>query len=106
MGYKNIPAVLSGITKETFETRFTARETVYLLGNGTQPDGSLNTTSCQATLLGSTRFNRGLNRYLFMEEYYPGNHDHRKIIVDGVGHDGQAMYSAEEFKNYLTEFLN
>jgi hypothetical protein len=106
MGYKNIPAVLSGITKETFETRFAARETVYLLGNGTQPDGSLNTTSCQATLLGSNRYNRGLNRYLFMEEYYPGNHDHRKIIVDGVGHDGQAMYSAEEFKNYLTEFLN
>jgi hypothetical protein len=105
MGYKNIPTVLANLSKATFDARFAERETVYLLGNGNQPDGSLNTTSCQATLLGSTRYNRGLNRFLFMEEYYQGNHNHRKIIVDGIGHDGQAMFSSPEFKNYLTEFL-
>ncbi|QCK16267.1 Ig-like domain-containing protein [Mangrovivirga cuniculi] len=100
-GYSATPAYLSGIPKETFDLQMRTRKVIYLLGNGNQADPSLNTEDCQATVLGSSRFDRGKNILRYMNNFYPASNTHSEIIVEGIGHDGQGMYSSEEFKTWL-----
>ncbi|MCX2743632.1 Ig-like domain-containing protein [Mangrovivirga sp. M17] len=100
-GYSATPAYLSGVSKESFDLQWRTRNVIYLLGNGDQADPTLNTDDCQAIVLGSTRFNRGKNILRYLNNFYPNSNAHSEIIVEGIGHDGQGMYSSEEFKNWL-----
>jgi len=43
--------------------------------------------------------------FKFMELAYPGIHNQKKVIVNGIGHDGQGMYQSSEFKLLLTHLL-
>lgn len=104
LGYKDLPPYLNGITKVTFDGQLANRAITYLLGNGTGSDGSLNTTDCKATLLGSTRFKRGENVFAHAQHYLSPAH-YTKGIVQGVGHDGQGMYQSPEFKTILSELF-
>ncbi len=104
-GYTTTPPYLSGTTKDNFNTRFVNRSITYLLGNGNQSDPTLNTTDCENTVQGSTRYLRGENMYRYMELVYPSTHNHAKRIVNGIGHDGSGMYQSSEFKSLLTELL-
>ena len=104
MGSRNKPPYLSNTSDEQLSTQFVDRAIIYFLGNGTGPDGALNQTNCAATLLGSTRFDRGENMYTYMELNFP-NHKHQKRLVQGVAHNGQAMYLSEEFEALLSELF-
>ncbi|MBO0343476.1 Ig-like domain-containing protein [Flagellimonas profundi] len=104
-GYEFAPPYLDGIDAATLTQQQVARNTIYLLGgNDTLTTGTLNTSDCQATLIGSNRLKRGKNMYLYMETFYPTENNHREIIVPNVGHDGNGMFNSSEFKQFILEF--
>jgi hypothetical protein len=105
LGYAVLPPYVALTNEASFNDQFINRSITYLLGNGTGSDSSLNTTDCNATLLGSTRYDRGENMFRYMELAYPAN-NHNRVIVDGIGHDGQGMYSSETFKVLLNQLVS
>lgn len=100
-GYSPVPPYLTAVNKTTFNNQLVNRSLIYLLGNGSQDDPTLNTEDCYATLLGPTRYTRGENMFSFMNLTYAGTHAHTRVIVNGIGHDGQGMYQSSEFKILL-----
>jgi len=105
LGYTTPPPYLTGVTIDQFNAQFVNRSITYLLGNGSQSDPTLNTTACESTLQGSSRYLRGENMFRYMELVYPSAHNHSKKIVNGIGHDGSGMYQSTEFRSLLTELL-
>lgn len=105
LGFINAPSYIQPLTNNEFNTRFINRKIIYLLGNGSGSDGSLNTASCDATLLGSSRYLRGENIFRVMNTFYAGEHAHERVIVNGVGHDGENMYKSSEFRTLITDNL-
>lgn len=105
LGYNATPSYLTQTSLTTFNSQFTSRNITYLLGNGNQADPTFNSSNCENTLQGSSRYNRGENMFRFMELTYPGGHNHKKAIVNGIGHDGQGMYQSNEFKALLSTLL-
>jgi hypothetical protein len=105
-GYNAVPEYVATTGQSEFNERFIHRSLIYLLGNGNTADPTLNTSDCFATLLGSSRYQRGENMYRYMELKYAGTHNHSKTVVDGVGHDGRAMYQSPEFQTLLQQILN
>ncbi len=104
-GFNSVPPYLASENSNDFNQRFSERSIIYLLGNGSGPDGSLNTSDCSATLLGSTRYQRGENMFQYMQLAYPGNHNHSKTVANGVSHDGSAIYQSPEFRTLLKDLL-
>lgn len=105
LGFSNHPSYIGSISQSDLNARFAGRSLTYLLGNNTENDGSLNTSDCDAILLGSSRYQRGENIFEFMNEYFPNN-DHNRVIVDGIGHDGERMYQSQPFQNLLKNLIN
>lgn len=102
-GFEFAPAYVDGITQEDLLQQQISRNTVYLLGaNDTQTEGTLNTTDCAAILLGSNRLERGRNIFTYFETFYSAENNHHKIEVEGVGHDASAMFSSDEFKQFIS----
>ena len=100
-GYETAPAYVDGMTMEDLLQQQISRNTIYLLGtDDTQTDGTLNTTDCAAILLGSNRLERGRNIFTYFETFYPDNNQ-EKIEVPNIGHDGDAMFNSDEFKDLL-----
>lgn len=106
LGFEVVPPYLAGIDPATYNDRFVDSEVVYLLGNGSGPDNTLNTSDCYATLLGSSRYQRGENMFLYLELAYPGVHQHSRTIVEGIGHDGAAMYGSAALQSLLQQLLD
>ena len=106
LGYNIVPAYLSSTTSADYNSRFLNRALIYLLGNGNGSDPALNTTDCSATLLGSSRYQRGENMYRYLELAFPAEHQHQRQIVEGIGHNGQGMYQSPEFRALLQQILN
>ncbi len=104
LGFNLTPPYINQYSEEEFNTQFLSRDIHYLLGNGDASDPSLNTDACRTNLLGSSRYNRGENIYFLTEEKFPEN-NHSRSIVQGIGHNGQAMYQSEEFKGLLMEIF-
>lgn len=105
LGFSNPPAYLNGVMEATVNQQLIERKVTYLLGNGSGSDSSLNTADCEATLLGSTRFRRGENAHLLIETNYQATNQHEKVIVNGIGHNGQAMYQSAEFEALLLDLV-
>lgn len=105
LGYQSPPSYLYGVTAEAYNQQFVSMNIIYLLGNETSPDGSLNTSDCSAVLLGSSRYQRGENVYRFMNEFYAGQHAHTKVLVNGIGHNGEGMYKSPEFQLLIKQLV-
>ena len=100
-GYETAPAYVNGMSQEELLQQQISRNTIYLLGtDDTQTEGTLNTTDCAAVLLGSNRLERGRNIFNYFETFYADNNQ-EKIEVPNVGHDANAMFNSDEFKNIL-----
>ena len=104
-GFEAVPAYVGALDKETFNAQFISRNITYLLGNGNGSDGSLNTSDCEANLLGSSRYIRGENMFQYMGEKFGTSHGHKKIIAQGVAHDGFKIYTSPEFKALITDLF-
>ena len=105
LGYTNAPSYLDDLGQETLNDQLRNRNILYLLGNGTASDGAFNNTNCAYQLLGDSRYQRGENMFAYINLKYETN-NHQRYIVEGIGHNGQAMYSATEFKNLLNSLVN
>lgn len=105
LGYRSPAPYLSGVAKTTVDRQLGERSITYVLGNGTAADPTLNTSDCEATLLGSTRYKRGENYFLHLQNTYGQNLKSQKIIVQGVSHDGLGVYASPEFQVYLRSVL-
>ena len=57
-------------------------------------NGSLNTSDCEATLLGENRFDRGEKMFDYIESFYAGANNHQKVLVNNIGHNAAQMYNA------------
>jgi hypothetical protein len=106
LGYEVAPPYLSGTTSAEINDQFVNRSVTYLLGNGAGPDGALNTSDCAATLLGPSRYERGENMYRYMNLVYGDNHNHKRSIVPGIGHDGAGMYRSDAFQILLQNLID
>ena len=104
-GFNSIPNYLANTTEATLNDQLTNRSVYYLLGNGNQSDPSLNTSDCGAVLLGSTRYQRGENMFYFINQKFPDNNS-KRVIVEGIGHNGQAIYQSTEFRDLLSDLLD
>jgi hypothetical protein len=106
LGFSVIPPYLSSVEPAAYNDRFVRRSVTYLLGNGSGSDSALNLTDCSATLLGSTRYQRGEHMFRYMELVYPDVHQHARVIVEGVSHDGSEIYQSPEFRALLMDLVN
>mgnify|MGYP006280883219 FL=1 len=104
LGYRTAPPYVSNTDLQTLNAQFLERELIYLLGNGTGSDGALNTNECRATLLGSSRYQRGENMMTYLNLAYPG-HSHRKVIAADITHDGSRIYQSQAFRMLLNDLL-
>lgn len=104
-GFTVVPAYLNTTNETSFNEQFINRSILYLLGNGAGSDSAFNDTDCYATLLGSSRYQRGENMFRYMELMYPGQHAHSRVVVEGIGHDGAGMYQSGEFRGVLGMLL-
>ena len=104
-GFRFAPNHLPVMNRTNFNQRFKDRSLIYLLGDLEESDPSLNTSDCYATLLGSTRFDRGKNMLEYMRLVYGDEHGHQEITVSGVGHDALGMYMSLEFRNLVKDLL-
>jgi hypothetical protein len=102
-GYEFSVPYLDGIEQQVITEQQVTRNTTYLLGSNDTTNFLLNTTDCQATLLGSNRVKRGENLLLYMQTFYSATNNHDKIIVNNVGHNANGMYNSPEFKQYLVD---
>jgi len=105
LGFNIAPRYLDGIAAATVNQQLVDRSVIYLLGNGNTSDPTFNDNDCAATLLGSSRFQRGENIYLYMELSYEGIHNHQRVVVEGIGHNGQAMYQATTTRDLFQQLL-
>lgn len=104
-GYQFAVPYLNGVTAATLTEQQVTRNTTYFLGsNDTSTTGTLNTSDCQATLLGSNRVIRGENMLTYMETFYQTTHNHRNIIVPNVAHDANGIFNSAEFKQFMMDF--
>ncbi len=101
LGYSITPGYVSQQGQKTINEQFLSRNITYLLGNGNQPDPTLNTDDCSATILGSTRFRRGINLFTFLQEAYP-DANHKVVEVDGIGHNGEGIFTSQTFRNWFS----
>lgn len=82
-------------------TQYLSRNVFYILGeDDDDPDHDELDTSCEATLQGDHRLERGKNYFNFLETFFPG-HAHAIGIVPAVGHDARRMYDNNGVKALL-----
>jgi hypothetical protein len=105
-GFNVAPEYLAGVSETNFNQKFITRPITYLLGNGTASDPTLNLNNCSATLLGSSRYQRGENMFQYMELVYGATHNHSKTIANGITHNGSAIYQSSTFRTLLMNLLN
>ncbi|MEL7530151.1 MAG: hypothetical protein AAFN10_02525, partial [Bacteroidota bacterium] len=97
---------LSNSSATDARDRFVNRNVTYLLGTlDIFTGGTLNTTDCQATILGENRFIRGGLMLDYMQAFFP-DHNHQKQAVNNVGHDAPQMYNSTEGKNLFNDLLS
>lgn len=105
LGYAGAPSYVTTRTETEIDANLLGRSFTYFLGNGTGNDSALNTSDCGAILLGSSRFKRGEHIYDWLQTQYSGQNSSTKVIVNGIGHDGQGMYQSNNFKSLLETLL-
>jgi hypothetical protein len=92
-GLANPPAYVR--PAEGLEDRYIARDVIYLLGErDTDPNHRFLDKSCAAEAQGPTRYARGMNFLLNLEQRHPNLVRHRIFTIWGVGHDATRMFTS------------
>jgi hypothetical protein len=91
-GIEAPPPYLAGVAIDTLESRYVARDVVYLLGTAdTNPNHPALDKSCAAEAQGPYRLARGRAYLAYLQARHPTGLAHRLREVPGVGHDGDKM---------------
>ncbi|MEH3023009.1 MAG: alpha/beta hydrolase [Pseudomonas oryzihabitans] len=100
-GMQGLPAYAGGRPAATLEQRYAGLNITYLLGaKDTDPAHPALDKSCAAEAQGAYRLVRGLNYYHYLQGRHAGL-SQRLMEVPGVGHDGDAMFTAPEGRQAL-----
>ena len=95
-GLAGAPPYVSSQDPKLLETRYAARNVVYLLGEtDTNPYTHLIDRSCGAMAQGPYRLARGLTYFDYMKKRHPSELDQKVVEVPGVGHDDEAMFTSD-----------
>ncbi len=105
-GYSNIINYSKNSSESILKENQIKRRTIYLQGeDDTSTTGTLNTKDCEAILLGENRNKRSLYIQKYFEEYYKSTHNHKRLIVQQVGHNANDIYNSSTFKNHLSSSI-
>lgn len=97
---------LSRFNAAEIQNRYINRKVTFLLGTlDIFTSGTLNTTDCEANLLGDNRFDRGEKMFDYIQAFHGDTNNHRKELVNNVGHDAAQMYNSNAFVSLLKELL-
>jgi len=81
--------------------QYQQRDVVFLLGDQDTGTASLN-QSCAANLQGQHRYERGTVYYHYLQYFFDSiGQMQRKVVVPGVGHDHDAMFTSAQGKEYI-----
>jgi len=94
-GWPGAPAYARLKSSAAYEEAYTARDVVYLLGTAdTNPNHPALDKSCAAERQGAYRYARGNAYFAYMQQRHPKMTMQRLVKVEGVGHDGDAMFTS------------
>lgn len=96
-GLKNAPAYVTSRPLEAIVRDYKARRVVYLLGTAdNDPNHRVLDKSCAAMAQGPHRLARGqaYHRYVLRHVGPDAAQTHRKVLVEGVGHDHRGMFGS------------
>jgi len=86
---------VAALNAAELEKRYVARHVIYLLGtDDTNPDHPALDKSCMAETQGPYRYARGKSYVAAMRARDGGTPNHIQWDVQGVGHDGNKMFTA------------
>ncbi len=95
-GLAGAPPYVSSQDPKLLETRYAARNVVYLLGQAdTNPYTHFIDRSCAAMAQGPYRLARGLTFFDYMKKRHPSDLDQKVVEVPGVGHDDEGMFTSD-----------
>ncbi|MBJ9963453.1 alpha/beta hydrolase [Burkholderia seminalis] len=94
-GLKSAPPYVASQDGRELETRYVARDVVYLLGQAdTNPYTHFIDRSCAAMAQGPYRLARGLAYFDYLKKRHPDDLAQHVVEVPGVGHDGLGMFTS------------
>ncbi|MFK0165302.1 alpha/beta fold hydrolase [Rhizobium sp. NPDC090279] len=94
-GLASTPPYVSSQDPKLLESRYAARNVVYLLGQAdTNPYTHFIDRSCGAMAQGPYRLARGLTYFDYMKKRHPSDLNQKVVEVPGVGHDDEAMFTS------------
>ena len=95
-GLAGAPPYVSTQDPKLLETKYAARNVVYLLGQAdTNPYTHFIDRSCGAVAQGPYRLARGLTYFDYMRKRHPSDLNQKVVEVPGVGHDDEAMFTSD-----------
>jgi hypothetical protein len=94
-GWPGAPAYAQAQSPQGYEAGFVRRDVVYLLGTAdTNPDHPALDKSCAGEAQGPYRYARGLAYFDYLHKRNPTMTAQRMVRVEGIGHDGDAMFTS------------
>lgn len=94
-GLKSAPPYVASQDGRELETRYVARDVVYLLGQAdTNPYTHFIDRTCAAMAQGPYRLARGLAYFDYLKKRHPDDLAQQVVEVPGVGHDGLGMFTS------------
>jgi hypothetical protein len=103
-GLTGLNEYMSAVGASTLASRYQSRNVIYLLGTADTTNSNSLDVSCQGNWQGPHRLWRGTAFHNFLSLYYGGTSvytNHIKALVEGIGHDGAAMFNSSVGRGYL-----
>lgn len=95
-GLNDTPPYVSSQNPQDLESRYVARNVVYLLGEAdTNPYTHFIDRSCAAMAQGPYRLARGLAYFDYLKRRHPSGLEQKIVEVPGVGHDNLGMFTSD-----------
>jgi hypothetical protein len=84
---------VAALTPAQAEQSYASRRVTLLTGGSDTTDNGDEDTTCEAMLEGANRAKRSANYFSYLRTIAP-NAPHDRVIIPGVGHDGDAMFTS------------
>jgi len=94
-GWLGAPSYAQTMSPHDYEQAYVSRDVVYLLGTAdTDPNQSALDKRCAAEMQGAYRYERGTLYFAHLMKRNPTMTTQRIVDVEGVGHNGDAMFTS------------
>lgn len=101
-GLNKLPFYAGQQTPAMIEQNYVKRDITYLLGQlDTDPNHPALDKSCGAEAQGPARLSRGQNYFDYLQKRHPEGLSQHLVVVQGVGHNGDGMFTSPEGQKAL-----